>query len=771
MTPSESRFWHLGAVAPAICLLLFSLLFLWPVTLGGEAFVPARLLRHVAPWSASYAPADRPPWNPLMYDSVGQFYPWRAFAARTYRTGYVPLWNPYQFCGAPFGANSQSAILYPPNLLFLVLGPMRAPGWIAVLHLWLAALFTWMLMRRLGTRNAPAMLAAVAYAFSLWQVAWLHLPTFLATSCWLPLVILLTLRVWARPAASRIAGLGLAIGMALLGGHMQIAFYVLLAAALLATGLAVRRAKELGARQTARRLASWFAACVIGAMLAAPQIVPALELSRQSHRVGKPTAAGYAAYTAYAVHPAALATAFAPDTFGNPQTGTTPYFGFSRGGMYFNYAEGALYTGALALLLAAYAVVRRRQSGRLLVYFVALGVLALLIALGTPIDAVLYFHVPGFGQSGSPGRALVLWAFAVACLAGLGLDKLTRDEAAPVRTAAVVAVAVIAAGGALCAACSAYARAALSDPSAWDPQLARQAGLFVLSGGCLVALAAGKLRSGLAAVLPVALLAVDLFANGALYNPTAPANEVYRSASALDEVRRICGHDRVAPVNRSWSFGGPQAVLPPNGATELAIHDVQGYDSLFPGRYKAFLNRLNGEDSSPREVGNMVFVKNPGSPLLAKAGVRVLMSLTPQDVPGSQIRQMDGLWIYYLPDAPGRATAVSDAGAPIAVRWVDDGATRVTLETSGGASGTLRLADEWYPGWEASVDGKPADITVSDEVFRSVRVPAGRHTISFVFAPISFRVGLFAMLLAIAACAAVWAASASRRWLHTIAGA
>ena len=71
-----------------------------------------------------------PPWNPLMYDSIGQFYPWRSYAGASISHGSIPLWNPYQFCGAPFLANSQSAVLYPGNLLFYILPTKAAAGWI-----------------------------------------------------------------------------------------------------------------------------------------------------------------------------------------------------------------------------------------------------------------------------------------------------------------------------------------------------------------------------------------------------------------------------------------------------------------------------------------------------------------------------------------------------------------------------------------------------------------------------------------------------------------
>ena len=54
------------------------------------------------------------------YDLSTYFYPYRQYAALTLRQANLPLWNPYLFQGAPFLANQQTAVLYPPNLLYLL---------------------------------------------------------------------------------------------------------------------------------------------------------------------------------------------------------------------------------------------------------------------------------------------------------------------------------------------------------------------------------------------------------------------------------------------------------------------------------------------------------------------------------------------------------------------------------------------------------------------------------------------------------------------------
>ncbi len=50
-----------------------------------------------------------------------QFVPWRQFAFQTLRQGYLPLWNPLLGMGAPLMANYQTALLYPPNFLILLI--------------------------------------------------------------------------------------------------------------------------------------------------------------------------------------------------------------------------------------------------------------------------------------------------------------------------------------------------------------------------------------------------------------------------------------------------------------------------------------------------------------------------------------------------------------------------------------------------------------------------------------------------------------------------
>jgi hypothetical protein len=70
-----------------------------------------------------------------------------------------------------------------------------------------------------------------------------------------------------------------------------------------------------------------------------------------------------------------------------------------------------------------------------------------------------------------------------------------------------------------------------------------------------------------------------------------------------------------------------------------------------------------------------------------------------------------------------------------------DEAERIDVRTSSQSAGTLVLADAFYPGWTATVDGRPVAISPQDGLFRAVAVPAGEHTVIFRYRPRSLLLG------------------------------
>jgi uncharacterized membrane protein YfhO len=74
----------------------------------------------------------------------------------------------------------------------------------------------------------------------------------------------------------------------------------------------------------------------------------------------------------------------------------------------------------------------------------------------------------------------------------------------------------------------------------------------------------------------------------------------------------------------------------------------------------------------------------------------------------------------------------------------------IQIKVSTAAGGLLVLADSYYPGWRALVDGKPAPVLRVDYLFRAVPLPAGEHEVSFYYEPDSLRLGAAISAVALA---------------------
>ena len=106
------------------------------------------------------------------------------------------------------------------------------------------------------------------------------------------------------------------------------------------------------------------------------------------------------------------------------------------------------------------------------------------------------------------------------------------------------------------------------------------------------------------------------------------------------------------------------------------------------------------------------------------------------------------LFLYQLNDAPGRvrfANSTTDAS----VRVTDYRANQVTLQASSLSGGEVILTDLFYPGWEVTIDGQPANARRVEGMYRGVDVPAGEHLIVWKFLPKSVVRGLLVSVVAV----------------------
>lgn len=747
----------LRRAVPFIVFAVLAAALLWPL-FAGRVLIPASMLGKMAPWDSG----GDAHWNALTWDGIAYFYPARHFLGESLRTGRLPLWNPHQMCGMPFLASPQSAVLYPPNWLFGILPTDIAFGVLAFLHLFAAGSFTYLFLRKLGLCAPASVFGGSAFMLSGWSIVWLHLPVFLSSGVWLPVTLLLITVAWERSSALHAVLAGGAIALSLFGGHPQIWAYVLMTSGLYWVYLAAVGRRKTTLIRTAGLAALTF---TVGFLLAAPQLLPTAELAALSHRGGSaPTSEGFRAYNALSIPVRGLLAFIIPDFFGNPTKDN--FWGAGE------YTEFCGYIGILPLLLAPFAFTGRGRRNA--VFFGLLAAISLLLATGTDVNRMLYFGIPGFSRSGSPARVIFVYTFAAAVLGSIGLERLpalkSRRAAACIASAAglVAAALLLFTANARYVADAGSVSAVDLLASAYAPISAALLLLAVSLLGMLLA-ASRRLNVSVTGGILIVILAADLLAFGFGYNVFSTRADVYRRASLIDAAQDG-GLGRVMPLNDEWRLRQfPRAVLPPNAATFYGLYDVQGYDSLYPVRYKRLADAGAGRDSSPPENGNMVFARNPESPvwdllgvtrfLLREGEIRRNAGALPRAFVVHAVRRAsDAQSLELLAEGRvnPRGTALADTAAlrgperPSAssARITAYSGDRVTVRVSNpDAAGMLVLTDQMYPGWTAAVNGRAVSVHRADYCLRGVEVPRGHSAVEFTFKPRSLYRGCYLALV------------------------
>lgn len=705
------------------------------------------------------------------HDAIGQFFPWRAYAAEEIHAGRFPAWNPYLFSGVPFAANPQVGLFYPPNLLFLFLPAELGLTASAILHLYLGGAFAYHLARSSGLSPVPATVAGLSWGFSGFSAARIlagH-ATILAAIPWLPL-LLLAIDRWAKGGSRRYLVVGAGAGaLSFLAGHPQMAHMTALAAAVFVLHRALADRKRF-----ARTLGGALAMALLATLLAAVQILPAARFAKEVARV---EAGDEKFLTTVSAPPETAATLFFPRLFGwhdffymsvyqpdylvaeKPPEGPARYWG--REG---NWEIGC-YAGALALFLGLSSLFRRPLPRRELSLLAAAG-LCFWLSLGKygagyPTIARI---VPGLSLFRAPARFLFLADLALAILAGCGVQwALTRERGAPSRAeksaiGALLLVALALAGLAFATGPDSWPWRAIyvgpaGMPSSHAFATARESALVA---AFLAALAAAAVllgrrlpgrrpRAVLAALLLAAVLG-DLAWN---FGPAVRAVPLAPLLPGGEIARRLAEreHDRFALENAS--------ILGANSLLTRRVRTAGGYDPLLPARYEDLVLAVRGESRKGVSTVLLPSGERPVARALALAGRVDVEGWREEDTDGAPrvylarraraLADEDALLAISSPGWDPRREAILDSGPGVSiepeggdlgtVEFLEDSPGLVRLRVVASARRVLVLADRFDPEWEAKVDGESVTIYRAQVIHRAVIVESGSHEVEFRYRP------------------------------------
>lgn len=732
-------------------------------------------------------------------------YAFRHFGAVMLRqTGHFPLWNPYLFGGLPFVGAMHGDIFYPTFILRMMMPTDLEMSLAFALHIFLAGLFTYLFLRLVGLSFYASLIGGVAYMLT-GIVAGLAAPGHdgkLYVSAILPLMLwLLTYGVrdgrrWAWGAVA------IAVGLAILSPHPQLFQYLLLTTGCYAlyVGISEARAGRLDRSTAIQRIALALVAVMLGCAMGAIQFIPVAHYAAWSPRA---SGFGYAHATSYSFPPEELINTYLPQFSGI----LLAYWG--RNGIHFH----SEYLGVIVLMLAGAGLgaARTRSFVR---FWIGVGIIALLWALGgyTPFFHLVYALVPGTKFFRAPSTIFFVVAFSVVVLAAYGVERVIAGEIGLrylmgwIIAAAVVGVlatlGVFTALGTTIIAPLApqevdrvQANAGAVTLGAW------RSFLFVLvAGAVLIAFIRGKLSLVAAGWLLAAATAADLWTverHYWMFSP--PASEIYASNPVIQYIQQhnVTEQGRVYGVALAPGAAIHDPLLGYDGFMTHGIREVTGYHGNELGRYQMIDGRGDGPpgtmDELQRVLGNPNFQRLANlrylvtnldkppiqgmtklvGPVKDAAGSTIYLYSMPKDNPPAWVTPVivkagddavlatvldprfdAGTAALFDTSAAVQGQQISALPAPLSIKAqvtrYDPGHITVHLDQAAPRGSALVVSENYYPGWQAMVDGKPAAVGRADYVLTGVALPAGARTIDLTFHSAAYELGKTVTLTALA---------------------
>lgn len=731
---------------------------------------------------------------PFFRDLGLYFYPIRFSLAQSFKAGELPLWDRHIAMGFPLLADFQSATFYPPHLIFLLFPFFDAVRALFVFHYLIAAVGSYMLFRYWTYPVYLSLVGATIFTFGGIIISLANLLNHFQSAVWLPWLILAGERTFRSRRWRDFIGLT-GVGLVqFLAGSPEI--YVMSSALLFLN--AVKTRTEYGS-PCGRSFLLIIAANVFVIGLSMLQVLPTVELLLQSRRPGR---IPYGEATLWSLNPLYLINVFFLDKEVDANLFTGLRLFFIRDIPFFI----SYYMGQISLFgVCSWFYYSSRKEK-----IVLLGGIftTLILALGrhTPVYFYLFEYVPLLGFIRFPEKYFFLTYILLIFIAIKGLHQFLENENDNRNVPLFIVGLILVFLSTVYVLCrfkpedflSLFQRSRLGSdplPSMLERlphflfSLERQMLLLVAVFVLFLLYRRRKISSPIFRALTVILVFMDLASAHRpyqfLFDPeslkgkprilSAPDSQPYRLFPSLPYLHPSMFTFKQRPfadvIASQWSS------LFPNTGIFYGFDYLQETDALGRQSYDFFL-RL-AKDLPP----------NRFYPFLGALNVKYISSSTP--LPDGEITLLGHfpdypLWLYRVDRTVPRVYIVSkvevekdplktlerisnadfdplkevilEQGLPNLQRYsvqADKGEANimdyrnqnVTIQAFLNAPGILVLADSFYPGWRAYVDGKETEILRANLFFRAVPLSPGEHLVEFRYKPASFKIGLTVSLL------------------------
>lgn len=726
---------------------------------------------------------------PFYRDLTNYFYPLRYSLYESYRAGQLPLWDRHFAQGFPNLAAFQTGVFYPPHFTFYFLEFFLTIRVLFVFHFLVAALGTYWLLRYWDYPCFLAIVGSLLFTLGGVVVSLSNILNHFQSAVWLPWVILTWERVLLTPKWSNFVTFTLVAALQFLAGSPEM-FAMSIGMACL-DGFRIR---GLEPQVSSRRILG----LVVGGILLMlalimAQFLPTAELILESRR-GESIPAAEALMWSF--NASSLLNLFFLDKEVDPSISIGVRLFFAREVPFL----ASSYLGAISLFGISLWVYYGTRREKIFLTALALGSLAVAMGGNALIYPFLFQHVPFISAIRFPEKFFFLtYAFVFLMtmrgLKGLWLDP-TKNLKAPMiilgaicltwvglyftlRLHSEMVAEFIAANTNIPPLSDIHEKATVSVLTNLQRQLILSLALFFL----FILMKADKIRPWLFSILLVAVVFVDLaWAHRSFLFPLDP-ERIYQSQPVIRPADSRLSRFFYYPAARDLHpaffsvLGRPtfeQSVALsfqnylPNVGVMHGLDYFQEIDALNRRPYTDFLSVANRLDFDGQVQ------------LLRTFNVRYLVSF--RQLPEKGIRFVEQFpkyfsWLYRVDGTVPRAYIVDRVFVekqplkvlerlsqlqfdPLRQVVLDHSVAiqpsesfeaqasieqyennSVTVQTTANQEGVLVLADSFYPGWKAFLDGNETKILRANHFFRAVVLPKGAHRVEFKYEPWSFKLG------------------------------
>jgi len=675
----------------------------------------------------------------LIEDFIAQNLPNRFYADKEIRQGFIPLWNPYMFGGAPFQADIQTGVFYPFNLILSLFPKKEIAEFYElyqsqiIFHFILASWFTFIFLRKLNLDIVSSLLGGAVYAFGGFFLSHAHHTNMVHSGIWLPAIFYCCLRGFEEDSRW-IWGCPLILAISLLGGHPQMTLFIFYAFSLFYIFLAWRNSE----------LVVWYLLRFMGIvasffLLGAIQILPTAEFLNQTAR----SSLGFSGAVTDSLPISALWSFLLPDW------NIATYESWQRW-------EFRNYLGAGTILLAIYGIINSSKNmGR---FFVGVGILALILSFGenTPIYKLFYNFAPGFSFFRVPARFLMIFAFCVAVLAAFGCSdyvhnsdqingakNLKRKGIYPgIFLLGVIFLAPI--------------------PEKLPDDFMRwQLSNSLILVGLIYLFYLVKIFlprwSRISAVAIFIIILVDIFIYRPIFNQQRASKENFLQGIMTNPALQLVKRE---PKNTRFLIRRKNVILA-NWGLIFEFENIGGYN---PFKLKSY-SQIDLNSSKFLNLLGIRFIDDFDSKTLAKkfpgktkfkiindflenedAYPRAFFVTQSRTVDKFDLRKalkeekFNPLSVVYLDGIPA-LTQLDPITSVNKISHFKNEGGRISLEIYTNKKGFLVVTETYYPGWKARINGNETKVLRANSIFRAIEIEKTINKVEFWFEPFSFVIG------------------------------